>query len=344
MVARPQTIPHQQVEWVGLFLVVGLLAVLLQAGSPGFALAGDSIWTLAKHFPKTEQRKIEKKQKEKRGQPEAHKVEKVQAIPVNADIPNLYLGLYQEYAGKDWKIIAGIYKIESDHGQSHAPGVRSGVNSFGCCAGPGQFNLGGTWQSWRASPKDNVYDPRDSVPATVRMLRAFYNAPIDRTCPSNYGLSARWVNAIMHYNYACWYVRNVAAWVHTYSKAPARLTFTTSHGCDPEKDFKKGILKPEVQGFMLKLSRRFTFRVSCGETGHSQFVKGTNRQSAHWSGHAFDVDVVDGQAISPTNPHTDFGKAALEYGAKQVGGPVVLCGGHRCFTDSGHQGHWHIQP
>lgn len=350
-------------NWLGVFVTLALLATLLQAGSPGFNLTDDGIWTLAKYFPKSTQQKIEKKQKKERGQKKAKEVEKKETIPVNVDIPNLNLGLYQEYAGRDWAIVAGIYKIESDHGRSKAPGVHSGVNTFGCCAGPGQFNVRNghpsTWETWRPRKDANVYDSRDAVPATVKMLRSYYRGRITRTCANNYGLSDRWVNAIRHYNNACWYVRDVAAWVHTYDKAPTKkprgtprakakipngLTFTTEHGCDPAKDFRKGILTPEVQGFMLKLARRHAIRISCGATGHSQFVKGTSRQSAHWTGRAFDVDMVDGQVISPGNPHNELGKAALDYGARQVGGPAKLCGGRRCFTDDGHQGHWHIQP
>src|SRR5947208_12149924 len=71
-----------------------------------------------------------------------------------ADIPANYLQLYrsagQRY-GIDWAVIAGIGKVETDHGRSRLPGVRSGVNSYGCCAGPMQFSIvgpgGGTWGS-----------------------------------------------------------------------------------------------------------------------------------------------------------------------------------------------------
>lgn len=333
-----------RVEWLAILVTLLLLAVVLQAGSPGFTLSSDGIWTLAQHFPRPVQRKIEVQQKKARGEKKAQKLERAQAIPRNVDIPDLYLGLYQEHAGDDWPIVAGIYKVESNHGQSHAPGVRSGVNSFGCCAGPGQFNLRGTWQSWRPRPSANVYDPRDSVPATVAMLHHYRDSPIDRTCPNNYGLTARWVNAIRHYNNACWYVRDIAAWAHAYAKAPARIIFTKDRGCDPAKDWKQNLLAPEVRGFMLKLAGRFSYRVSCGATGHSRNVKGTDRQSAHWSGHAFDVDQVQGQAVSPSASHTEFGKMALALGAKQVGGPVDLCPGRRCFTDTGHREHWHVQP
>ena len=36
---------------------------------------------------------------------------------------------------------SAIGSIKTDHGRSRAPGVRSGVNRFGCCADPMQFNL-----------------------------------------------------------------------------------------------------------------------------------------------------------------------------------------------------------
>jgi hypothetical protein len=71
-----------------------------------------------------------------------------------------------------WAVLAGIGLIESDHGRSSAPGVRAGVNRFGCCAGPMQFNLRNgppsTWDTWG---RGNVYDPRDAIPAAARKLR-----------------------------------------------------------------------------------------------------------------------------------------------------------------------------
>jgi hypothetical protein len=58
-------------------------------------------------------------------------------------IPGRYLRLYQEAAGASgvpWTVLAAIGSIETDHGRSRAPGVRSGLNRHGCCAGPMQFN------------------------------------------------------------------------------------------------------------------------------------------------------------------------------------------------------------
>src|SRR5690349_5851226 len=61
-----------------------------------------------------------------------------------AEIPQAYLRLYlqagREYGVDPW-ILAAIGAIETQHGRSHAPGVQSGVNSYGCCAGPMQFSI-----------------------------------------------------------------------------------------------------------------------------------------------------------------------------------------------------------
>src|SRR5918995_1676564 len=73
-----------------------------------------------------------------------------------ADIPPAYLARYVTAAGTcpalTWQVLAAIGKIESDHGRSSAPGVRTGINRAGCCAGPMQFNLTNgppsTWDTW----------------------------------------------------------------------------------------------------------------------------------------------------------------------------------------------------
>lgn len=118
-----------------------------------------------------------------------------------ADIPPDMLILYQQ-AGEqyniDWAILAGIYSVETNHGRSTLPGVHSGVNDYGCCAGPGQFNIKNgppsTWDTYGQG--GNVYDPKDAVPATARLLVAS-GAPQD------------YHRAILAYNNAEWYVTEV---------------------------------------------------------------------------------------------------------------------------------------
>ena len=55
------------------------------------------------------------------------------------DIPPQLLPVYQTAAdscpGLPWSVLAAIGKVETDHGRSTAPGVRSGAN-FAGAAGP----------------------------------------------------------------------------------------------------------------------------------------------------------------------------------------------------------------
>jgi Transglycosylase SLT domain len=123
------------------------------------------------------------------------------------DIPRRYLVLYREAGrryGVPWSVLAGIGKVESNHGRSRAPGVRSGVNRFGCCAGPMQFNLrNGPPSTWDTYGCGNVYDPADAIPAAARLLKAN-------------GAPGRLDQALYAYNHAWWYVAKVKAWAARY--------------------------------------------------------------------------------------------------------------------------------
>src|SRR4051794_18886551 len=97
------------------------------------------------------------------------------------EIPADYLTLYQ-HAGAaytvPWTILAAIGAIESDHGRSHLPGVQSGVNPFGCCAGPMQLNIRNgppsTWQTYRIDGNNDgltdPYDPADAIASAAHYL------------------------------------------------------------------------------------------------------------------------------------------------------------------------------
>jgi hypothetical protein len=107
---------------------------------------------------------------------------------VPADIPRGYLVLYRQAAprcpGLSWSVLAGIGKVESDHGRAQLPGVRSGWNHAGA-AGPMQFGIGvgRAGNSWARFGRDydrdgrtSVYDPGDAIPAAARYLCA-HGAP-----------------------------------------------------------------------------------------------------------------------------------------------------------------------
>ena len=96
----------------------------------------------------------------------------------------------QRYGIDPW-ILAAIGKIETDHGRSTAPGVRSGVNTYGCCAGPMQFSIVGSPSTWDSYGVDgnhdgrrSPYDPEDAIPAAARYLRAC-GAPADYAARSS---------------------------------------------------------------------------------------------------------------------------------------------------------------
>jgi hypothetical protein len=144
-------------------------------------------------------------------------------LPAVADIPASYLMLYRKAGGScrglSWSVLAGIGKVETNHGRSRLPGVRSGVNTFGCCAGPMQFNIrNGPTTTWdRYGQGGNVYDPHDAIPAAARLLCA--NSIGTWTgadpCPGVLG-SAGQHHAILRYNAACWYARQVLSLARSY--------------------------------------------------------------------------------------------------------------------------------
>ncbi len=94
------------------------------------------------------------------------------------DIPGGYLRLYrsavkQHCPGLSWAVLAGVGKVESNHGRAQLPGVRSGLNSAGCCAGPMQFNLtDGPPSTWATYGRGSPYDPANAIPAAARKLCA----------------------------------------------------------------------------------------------------------------------------------------------------------------------------
>jgi cell wall-associated NlpC family hydrolase len=147
-----------------------------------------------------------------------------------ADIPPQFLAFYQAAAntcpGLNWTVLAGIGKVESDHGRSTAPGVHSGVN-FAGAAGPMQFGVGGkagnTWGAYGvdgSQPPDgvaDVYDPADAIFTAARYL-----------CAN--GASANVQQAIFAYNHAGWYVDKVLAQARTYATAPPVLAPGTAVG------------------------------------------------------------------------------------------------------------------
>src|SRR5918992_2204727 len=134
-----------------------------------------------------------------------------------AEIPPAYLRLCTDAGaryGIDPWVLAAIGWVETQHGRSNAPGVRSGVNAYGCCAGPMQFSVVGsvsTWDRFGVDGNDDgrrsPYDPADAIAAAARYLRA-------SGAPGDYRA------ALFAYNHADWYVAEVLAQAADYRGSP----------------------------------------------------------------------------------------------------------------------------
>jgi hypothetical protein len=133
-----------------------------------------------------------------------------------ADIPGGYLAIYRDAAprycpGLSWRVLAGIGKVESDHGRARLPGVRSGWNHAGA-AGPMQFGIGvgragNAWarfgRDYDRNGRTSVYDAGDAIPAAARYL-----------CDA--GAPLRLDAALYAYNPSSSYVALVKRWAARY--------------------------------------------------------------------------------------------------------------------------------
>ena len=102
-----------------------------------------------------------------------------------------FLPLYREAEGVygvNWRLIASIHRQETAF--STAPSTYRGLNDFGCCAGPMQFNVTNgpvsTWEQYRRAFRDgrrparyphrtrshpSIYDDFDAIMAAGSLLR-----------------------------------------------------------------------------------------------------------------------------------------------------------------------------
>jgi membrane-bound lytic murein transglycosylase B len=91
------------------------------------------------------------------------------------DIPAGYLRLYRAAGSRyrvPWSVLAAIGKVESDHGRSRLPGVRSGSNWAGAC-GPMQIGCvphSKAENSWARAGRGRPHDPANAIPAAARYL------------------------------------------------------------------------------------------------------------------------------------------------------------------------------
>jgi hypothetical protein len=139
------------------------------------------------------------------------------------EIPAPYLRLYEragERYGLNWAILAGIGRVECDHGRDPDPSCthEGAVNPAGA-GGPMQF-LASTWAEYGVAaegdgPPDR-WNPADAIYSAANYLRAS-GAPDD------------YRQAIYAYNHASWYVNEVENWAARYSgSSPTAASGETS--------------------------------------------------------------------------------------------------------------------
>jgi Transglycosylase SLT domain len=130
------------------------------------------------------------------------------------EIPPDYLRLYRAAGaryGLDWAILAGIGRVECDHGRDPDPSCthESATNSAGA-GGPMQF-LGSTWTTYGVDGdgdgRRDRWDSADAIYGAANYLHAS-------------GASGNYRSAIYAYNHAGWYVAEVQRWAAKYRGPP----------------------------------------------------------------------------------------------------------------------------
>jgi hypothetical protein len=250
-------------------------------------------------------------------------------------IPDDYLDAYRsasasfELGADGWSYLAAIGSVESNHGRSSAPGVHSGQNAHGCCAGPMQIHNGfgsgaGTWGAYAADgDRDgdkNIYSPADAIATAARYLRAS-GAPVD------------WRSALFAYNHAGWYVDQVVARARAYRDAAAPLVTPTADWLAPLPSFPGERCDARIATEVEQLSRAYGLRVSdCfGGAPHA-------RDGEHPLGLAVDWSPVDGDWSRAQRLAREAGWSPSCARAGCAGGPfrVVLYNGYPGHGDPGH--------
>jgi Transglycosylase SLT domain len=129
-----------------------------------------------------------------------------------SEIPPQYLSLYKAAArryGIDWAILAGIGRVECDHGRDPDPSCsREGASNAAGAGGPMQF-LAATWARYGVDGdgdgRVDRWDPADAIFSAANYLCAS-GAPRDYEA------------AIFAYNHASWYVAEVERWAARYRR------------------------------------------------------------------------------------------------------------------------------
>jgi hypothetical protein len=164
-------------------------------------------------------------------------------------IPGNYLKIYQATGtryGIPWSVLAGVGKVETGHGTSTLPGVRTGQNYAGA-GGPMQF-LQATWDSFGVDgdgdgEKDR-YNPADAIPGAANYLK--HNGA------DKGGQKLR--KAIWFYNHSWDYVDLVLSWAKKYSTGDVSISDDNTAGapCVPGGDVPAGPTGKRIVSYAMR--------------------------------------------------------------------------------------------
>lgn len=285
-----------------------------------------------------------------------------------ADIPPSYYAAYVQ-AGDDydtdWAVLAGIGKVETNHGRSTLRGVHSGVNEYGCCAGPMQFAVGAengcsvcvgdTWAAYgvdgNGDGRRDVYDPADAIPSAANYTRA-NGAPDD------------WQRALWRYNASTAYYDEVMHWASVYRSASAvssavtgataqqlatHPNITWQHSCQ-RTDVLTGQIDPKLMTALATIAASHKYVVTALRCDHSRYTSSGNL-SNHGAGRAADIGEVDG-ALCYGSPFDACGQLASTFSRRRdafTPTESIYCfdpdpspDGTGSWAAADHCDHWHL--
>jgi cell wall-associated NlpC family hydrolase len=143
-----------------------------------------------------------------------------------AEIPSDYLLLYQEAGlGFDvpWPVLAGIGKVECDHGRDPDPACwKHGAENAAGAGGPMQF-LASTWQQYglaaTGTGAPDRWNPADAIVSAANFLKQ--NGAPDHI-----------EQAVFAYNHSQAYVQQVLAWANLYASTYNANPTATANATD----------------------------------------------------------------------------------------------------------------
>lgn len=296
--------------------------------------------------------------------------------PVGGDlisIPIEFINIYKAAANKygiDWYILAAIHKIETDFSQVLE------VSSAGA-VGPMQF-MPQTWSGWsnpNAGPNEYDTDPEriaryggygedgndDGIADPYNLTDAVFGTA--HMIAAN-GYMQDGEEAIFVYNHSWGYVNSVLAvrdrikflYGQEYDgKTLVEIVNSVlsnpniSLSSNAKKDLKSGVIDARIIRIMDKLGQKYSYYVPVLRTGHTQKVKGTNRESLHFTGRGLDISMVNGVSVfKQQNAGSDAYKmcedilSIPDIDIYEVGSPWTFNSPIKTFTNADHKDHIHV--